>query len=71
MMSVFWGVAPYSMVEIDRHFRGAYLLNHQGIVTLLMELVRTSETSVFFYQTTLRNIPEGSHLYSLLAAVRT
>jgi hypothetical protein len=29
-MTVFWGVAPCSLVEIDRHFRGAYCLYHQG-----------------------------------------
>jgi hypothetical protein len=27
---VFWDVAPYSHVEVDRHFRGAYCLHHQG-----------------------------------------
>lgn len=26
----FWGVAPCSFVEIDRHFRVAYCINHQG-----------------------------------------
>jgi hypothetical protein len=32
------------------------------IIALMMEPVHTSETSVYFYETTLRNIPEGSHL---------
>jgi hypothetical protein len=29
-MTVFWDVAPCSVVEIDRRFRGAYCLHHQG-----------------------------------------
>jgi hypothetical protein len=36
---------------------------------LMMEAGSTSETSVNFYQTTRRNIPEDSHF--ILAAVRT
>jgi hypothetical protein len=31
-------------------------------IALMMEAVNTSETSVNFYQTTRRNIPEDSHL---------
>jgi hypothetical protein len=27
---VLWDVAPCSLVEIDRRFRGAYCLHHQG-----------------------------------------
>jgi hypothetical protein len=29
-MTVFWGVVPFSLVEIDQHFRGAYCLHDQG-----------------------------------------
>jgi hypothetical protein len=29
-MTVFWDVAPCSMIDIDRHFRGVYCLHHQG-----------------------------------------
>jgi hypothetical protein len=29
-MNVFWDVAPCSVVEIDRRFRGAYCLHYQG-----------------------------------------
>jgi hypothetical protein len=29
-MAVFWDVAPYCMVDIHRHFRGAYYLHRQG-----------------------------------------
>jgi hypothetical protein len=46
-ITVFWDVAPYSLVEI----------------TLMMEAVITSETSVNFYETTLRSIPEDSRLH--------
>jgi hypothetical protein len=45
-MTVFWNVAPCSLVEIDRRFRGAYYLHHQG--ALIMEAVNTSEMSVSF-----------------------
>jgi hypothetical protein len=27
---LFWDVAPCSHVEVDRRFRGAYCLHHQG-----------------------------------------
>jgi hypothetical protein len=29
-MSVFWDVAPCSLVGNDRRFRGSYCLHHQG-----------------------------------------
>jgi hypothetical protein len=29
-MAVFWDVMPCSLVEIDRRFRGAFCLHHQG-----------------------------------------
>jgi hypothetical protein len=50
-MAVFWVVAPCSLVEVYRRFRGACCLHHQD-----------NETSVNFYQTTWRNNPENSHL---------
>jgi hypothetical protein len=28
-MIVLWVVVPYSIIEIDRHFRVAYFLHHQ------------------------------------------
>jgi hypothetical protein len=46
-MTVFWDVAPCNLV---------------GRIALMMEAASTSETSVNFYQTTRRNIPEDSHL---------
>jgi hypothetical protein len=45
-MGVFWDVVPCSLVEIDRLFRGAYCLHHQG------DRAGTSETSVSLYETT-------------------
>jgi hypothetical protein len=30
MMTIFWDIAPCSLVETDRRCRGAYCLNHQG-----------------------------------------
>jgi hypothetical protein len=29
-MTVFWDVTPYSLVDIDRRFRGTCCLHHQG-----------------------------------------
>jgi hypothetical protein len=29
-MTVFWDVAPCSLAETDRHFRGVYCIHHQG-----------------------------------------
>jgi hypothetical protein len=50
---VFWDVAPCSHIEADRRFRGAYC-------RVMMEAVRTSETSVSFTVTTRCYIPEDS-----------
>jgi hypothetical protein len=63
-MAVFWDVAPCSLVDIDRCFRGAYCLHYQGVsslTTLMMEAVSSSETLLNIYQTTWCNIPEDSH----------
>jgi hypothetical protein len=35
-----------------------------SLIALMMEAAITSETSVNFYQTTRRNNPEDSHLYT-------
>jgi hypothetical protein len=35
-----------------------------AIIVLMMEAISTSETSVNFYQTTWRNIPENSDLHN-------
>jgi hypothetical protein len=50
-----WDVAPFSLVEFNRRFRGAYFLHDQG---------DHLETSVSFNQTTRRNFQDGSHLYT-------
>jgi hypothetical protein len=59
---VFWDVVPCSHVEVDRSFRGAYCLHHQGeeFIALMMEAVHTSETSVNFNVTTWCYIQEDS-----------
>jgi hypothetical protein len=49
--------------------RAITLMMEAASIALKMEAVSTSETSVNFYQTTRRNIPEDSHFR--LAVVRT
>jgi hypothetical protein len=39
------------------------------LIALMMEAASTSETSVNFYQTARRNIPEDSHLHDLLSSL--
>jgi hypothetical protein len=51
-MAVLWVVAPCSLVEVYRRFRGVYCLHHQGydggsdvlLIALMMEAGRTFET---------------------------
>jgi hypothetical protein len=45
-------LGPRSAVKTDRRFSGAYYLSWQ-----MMVAIRSSETSVNFYQTTRRNNP--------------
>jgi hypothetical protein len=63
---VFYDVAPCSHVEVDRRFRGTYFLHHQGdvFITLMMETVGTSESSVHFNVTTQRYNSEDSKLHT-------
>jgi hypothetical protein len=66
-MTVFRVLAPCSLVDVCRRFRGSYCLhrlNDWTLIALMMEAVSTSETSINFYQTTIRNIPEDSHLHT-------
>jgi hypothetical protein len=58
--AVFWDVAPCSLVEVYRRFRGAYCLHYQGDE----EAANTSETSVNLYQIIRHNDPEDSHLHT-------
>jgi hypothetical protein len=37
-----------------------------ALIALMMKAISTSETSVNFYRTTRRNIPEDSHLHAVL-----
>jgi hypothetical protein len=37
-MAVFWDVAPCSLLDIDRRFRGAYCLHHQGDALISPEI---------------------------------
>jgi hypothetical protein len=57
-MTTFWVALLCSLVEAERRFGGAYCLHNQGD----KDAVRASETSVNFYETARRNIPEGCHL---------
>jgi hypothetical protein len=59
-MTAFCDMVSCSLVEVDRHVRGAYRLHHQG--DEMMEAVRISESSVYFNETTRRYIPESCHL---------
>jgi hypothetical protein len=56
---VFWDVAPCSHVEVDDV---SEVSNTSIIRSLMMEAVRTSETSVILNVTTRRLIPEDSKL---------
>jgi hypothetical protein len=60
-MIAIWDIMPYS-IEVNRHFRGVHCLPGDG------EL-RTSETSVYFTESTWRYIPEG-YIIILLATMR-
>jgi hypothetical protein len=53
---VFWDELPCKII-VDRRFRGTYCLHHQG--SLMMEAVRTSETSLENYFTR-QYIPEDN-----------
>jgi hypothetical protein len=57
-MVIFWVIAPCSLEEVHRRFRGVCHLHHQGsssIIAPMIEAARTSETSVNFYHTIRRN----------------
>jgi hypothetical protein len=58
LMAVLWDVVPCSLLDEDRRFR----VLTASIIAFKMKALRASETSVNVYKTTLRNIPEDSHL---------
>jgi hypothetical protein len=53
-IKISWDVGPCSLFGVDRRF-----------IALMIEAVRTSETSVYSNETMLRYIPEGSNLLYL------
>jgi hypothetical protein len=63
-MSVFWVVAPCTLINTDRRFRAAYCSIIVVTLPLVMEAVCTSETSVSFNETPRRYIPEYSQLHT-------
>jgi hypothetical protein len=56
-MTVFWDIAPCSLVELDQCLRGVYCLHYQGDDCI-------SEMSVKFYQVTWCNIPNIMWLWN-------
>jgi hypothetical protein len=46
-MAVFWVVAPCSMIEVYRCFRGACCLHHQGETYTRLYGATTKKTAVF------------------------
>jgi hypothetical protein len=63
-MSVFWVVAPCTLINTDRRFRAAYCSIIVVTLPLVMEAVCTSETSVSFNETPRCYIPEYSQLHT-------
>jgi hypothetical protein len=55
-MAAFWDVKPCSLVDITD------ISEVLTAITLMMEAVSSSETSVSIYHTTQCNIPEDSHI---------
>jgi hypothetical protein len=62
---VFWDVEPCSHIKVERRF----ILSTAFIITLIMEAVRSSETSVNVNVTTWHYIPKDSNF--ILATMRT
>jgi hypothetical protein len=62
-MAVFCNVTPCRLVDINRRYRGAFFIHHQGDfnhIVLMMEAVIASETSVNIYHSSRCIIPEDS-----------
>jgi hypothetical protein len=57
-MKAFWDVAVCS---VGVHRRTASVIRVMIIISVMMEAVRISETSVYSNETTWRYMPEGSH----------
>jgi hypothetical protein len=63
-MTALWDFAPYTLVDIGRHFRGACCPIIRVIIAMMMEAISFSKTSVSIYQTTRSSIAEDSHFYT-------
>lgn len=61
--TVFWDAAPCGLVETDELFRG-FTVSVVKAIALMMEPEINSDTSVHLCQSTLRNLPEDSHLFT-------
>jgi hypothetical protein len=63
-MTIFWDVEPCRLVDFTdvSEVLTTSIIRATIIRSLMMEVVRTSETSVNFYQTTRCNITEDSYL---------
>jgi hypothetical protein len=61
-MTTSWDTAPCDLFEVERRFRVLYCVHHQSD-ELITEIVRTSETSVYFKDTTRRYIQQGCNLH--------
>jgi hypothetical protein len=60
-MTTLWDIVSCNLVEVDRSFRGEYCVRQQDdeslIIAMMIEAIRTSETSAYFNETTRRYIP--------------
>jgi hypothetical protein len=64
-MTAFWNIVQCSLIEVNGRFRRSHCLHplsNEWYIVLIMEAVCSSETSVYFKETTRRYIPEGCHL---------
>jgi hypothetical protein len=57
-------VRPVFLPWCTDSYISARILTHGLLIALMMEAAGTSETSVNFYQTKQRNIPEDSYLHT-------
>jgi hypothetical protein len=62
--TVFWDVAPYSVVEVYRRLRGVASASIFRAIALMMEAAGTSEKSTDFYQAARRIVQEDSELHT-------
>jgi hypothetical protein len=63
-MAAFWDILPCSVIEVERRFRDAYCVQHEGVDGGSRVLI--SETSVYLCDTTRRYIQYGCHLQGKL-----